>query len=206
MLHVSWPSQHACCAHAGKSGWWAVTPFQFAVCIGTTIANHIVGGQAIKVRPVNHCIFAEALGISLTGRHFREISPSMQLLQPARSGLGAKDYTFGLLSLFMASPVFEKLANAAARALVRPCCLLMQQCSVSPSADFRPPLAPVRQSLPLGCDCANQSQGKRNADIKASARRQEKGLPVHVMQQQRCPAQCFADFRILRLYLCVARP
>ncbi|BDA51000.1 GABA transporter 1 [Coccomyxa sp. Obi] len=32
----------------GKSGWWAVTPFQFAVCIGTTIANCIVGGQAIK--------------------------------------------------------------------------------------------------------------------------------------------------------------
>ncbi|KAK9902210.1 hypothetical protein WJX75_007822 [Coccomyxa subellipsoidea] len=32
----------------GKSGWWAVTPFQFAVCIGTTIANHIVGGQAMK--------------------------------------------------------------------------------------------------------------------------------------------------------------
>lgn len=26
-----------------------MTPFQFAVCIGTTIANCIVGGQAIKV-------------------------------------------------------------------------------------------------------------------------------------------------------------
>ena len=39
----------SCILHAGKSGWWAVTPFQFAVCIGTTIANHIIGGQAMKV-------------------------------------------------------------------------------------------------------------------------------------------------------------
>lgn len=42
-------------AFAGpKLGWWAVAPFQFAVCIGCVIANHVVAGQAMKVRA---CVF-----------------------------------------------------------------------------------------------------------------------------------------------------
>ncbi|KAK9810303.1 hypothetical protein WJX72_008303 [[Myrmecia] bisecta] len=32
----------------GRWGWWAVMPFQFAVCVGSTIANLIVAGQAMK--------------------------------------------------------------------------------------------------------------------------------------------------------------
>ncbi|CAK0786011.1 hypothetical protein CVIRNUC_009224 [Coccomyxa viridis] len=31
-----------------RLGWWAVAPFQFAVCIGCVIANHVVAGQAMK--------------------------------------------------------------------------------------------------------------------------------------------------------------
>lgn len=32
-----------------RLGWWSVAPFQFAVCIGCVIANHVVAGQAMKV-------------------------------------------------------------------------------------------------------------------------------------------------------------
>ena len=46
------------CTGAGpRLGWWAVAPFQFAVCIGCVIANHVVAGQAMKVR----CLCIRAL-------------------------------------------------------------------------------------------------------------------------------------------------
>jgi hypothetical protein len=38
---------------AGNKGWWIVTPFQMAICFGTTVANMIVAGQAMKVRLIS---------------------------------------------------------------------------------------------------------------------------------------------------------
>ena len=35
---------------AGNFGYWSVLFCQMAVCVGSTIANLIVGGQALKVR------------------------------------------------------------------------------------------------------------------------------------------------------------
>lgn len=51
-----------------KLGWWAVAPFQFAVCIGCVIANHVVAGQAMKVRNLLHPSGADlqfAIGLHL---------------------------------------------------------------------------------------------------------------------------------------------
>ena len=52
-VRLHYDGQAAECAPArpaGRTGWWIVTPFQMAICVGTTIANHIVAGQAMKVR------------------------------------------------------------------------------------------------------------------------------------------------------------
>lgn len=52
LFHILWlcfPTLFA--LNAGPTlGWWSVAPFQFAVCIGCVIANHVVAGQAMKVQ------------------------------------------------------------------------------------------------------------------------------------------------------------
>ena len=118
---------------AGRKGWWIVAPFQLAICVGTTIANHIVAGQAMKV-PCS----------SPTAPH----APSYMSLYPAVYSVRAPPLPVAALRIAAAAHAgLAECSHAGPGVGTRACALACAWSSGTSAAAMAPNLAAHAQAL-----------------------------------------------------------